>query len=87
MVEEKQIPNQLECVLYLNKVPKTQTSFKFNKRKPTRMTEVDKGTASTYNQNACAGECVYLWTCVASLWGSRALHGGPLAAGSPWPQR
>lgn len=52
--------------------------FKCSQRKHT-----DIDTASTHN--AC--ECVYLWTCVASLWGSRALRGGPLAAGSPWPQR
>lgn len=32
-------------------------------------------------------EGVYRWTCVAWIWSSRALHGGPLAAGSPWPQR
>ena len=36
---------------------------------------------------SCRRECVHLWTCVASLWGSRVLHGGPSAAGSPWPLR
>ena len=44
-------------------------------------TDIDAASA----HNAC--ECVHLWTCAASLWGSRALPGGPSAAGSPWPQR
>lgn len=35
----------------------------------------------------CRCECVHLWTSVASLWGNKALHDGPLAASSPWPRR